>query len=104
MENNSKLIDKYSNYMGYILGDSSKKQSHEVSEERLVKAITRCKELLKRPYIRFMWRSDTTLQATGHGDCDDAFCVVYDGNERKTRLIPLHEVEAMLEAGVFKKD
>lgn len=94
MESNSKLIDKHSNYMGYILGDSSKKQSHEVSEERLVKAITRCKELLKRPYIRFMYRQDST----------DAFCVVYEGDERRTRLIPLHEVEAMLETGVFKKD
>lgn len=79
-------FDKYTNYNRYIVGNRS---AHEVDKLRLAEVIGELKETYKRPYIRFMWVSDT----------DEAMCITYSDykmGERLTKLIPFRELEVIV--------
>lgn len=87
----NKIIDKYSNYNVYFLGSGS--MGHSIEEERLLKVIEACRDLLKKPYIRFIYASRF----------DEAAGVVYDGSERVTKLVSLSDIEKMIEERKFHK-
>jgi len=84
------IIDLTSNYRYYIVGSET---VHEIEKERLLNALRACWDIIKAPYLRFMNVSD----------CSGAYCIVYNGNERVTKLIPFSEVEKMIEEGTFHK-
>ena len=87
------IIDKYSNYNYYIIGASGTSiPAYKVEEVRLLKVVKACMDMLKKPYIRFMYT-----------DRQEPVCTVYDGDNRVTKLIPLTEVEQMIKEGAFHK-
>lgn len=88
------IIDKYSNYNSFIVGaDGTNIVAPKIEEERLRNIIESCIIMLKKPWLRFMYASDAI----------EAYCVVYDGEERVTKLISISEVEKMIEEGSFHK-
>ena len=89
----NKIIKRYSNYNEYKLAGWNMKDCKDVDEDRLLRVIQSCRDLLKKPYLRFMLFSGFT----------DAPCVVYNGEERVTKLIPLSDVEQMIKEGKFHK-
>ena len=89
-----KIFDKYTNYNVYLIGGKVGKMSHDVDTNRLIKAILGCRELLTKPYLRFMYASRF----------DEAACVVYDNGERVTKLTTFSAVEDMINNKRFTKD
>lgn len=88
------IIDKYSNYNPYIVGaDGTNIVAPKIEEERLQNIIESCVKILKKPWIRFMYASDAI----------EAHCIVYDGENRVTKLISISEVEKMIGKGAFHK-
>lgn len=81
----NKMFDKFTNYNAYYVANRA--ASKEVDETRLAKIIQALRDLLKKPYIRFMWLADAV----------EASCIVYDGSERVTKLVPISEIEKMIE-------
>lgn len=78
-------IDVYTNYNVYRV---AKQSSHEIDRERLERIIERCKEkYTEKPYIRFMWVASA----------EEAMCVLYNGKERATKLIPISELEKQID-------
>lgn len=81
-------MDRYTNYK--IFTTASPKR---VNKERLIALIDRCKELLQRPYIRFM----------NVADAFEPFCILYDGDTTITNLIKFSTLETMAKNGKFHK-
>ena len=81
-----KQLDKFTNYNYYVvygISGTSKKNVHEVDILRICNTIKLLRETYKKPYIRFM----------AANNCDTAMCVVYDGNNRVTKLESFNDVE-----------
>ena len=88
----NRFIDNHSNYNGYLIGDRDR--AKEVDAVRLMKLIKACQQLLKKPYIRFMYANYF----------DEAACIVYDGGNSVTKLRPISEIEAMAAKRKFHKE
>lgn len=76
-----KVFNKYTNYSAYILY-AYQGVACKVDERTLCKLIQRLVKKYKKPYVRFMWRANT----------EDAMCALYDGVERKTKLITFNQL------------
>lgn len=79
-----KVVDKYTNYNYYIVGNSSAKK---VEKDRLLSLIGRMMKSKdhKSPYLRFMYVSGQ----------EEAVCIVMDGKERLSKIIPFSDAEKM---------
>ena len=86
-----KIVDRYSNWNYYVVGNN--KLAKKVEDERILKVIGGVIKMLKKPYIRFMYT----------GRFEEAACVVCDDGRHVTKLVPLSEVEKMLKEGKFHK-
>jgi hypothetical protein len=90
----NKYIDKFSNYNYYFVGRTITFDAvKEVTEERLLKVLKAINDLLKKPYLRFMFAKDQS----------DAVAIVYDNNVSVTKLVPLSDIEKMIEERKFHK-
>ena len=86
------IIDRYSNYNFYAVG-TQLVPAHTIDEDRLQNILESCAKLLSKPFIRFM----------SVANVEEAHCVVYNRDNRLTKIIPISEVEKMIEEGKFHK-
>lgn len=88
----NKIIDKYSNYYYYVIGNSLGTRMYEVEEDRLLSLIQSFRDILKKPYLRFMWMTKK----------NEAVFVLYDGDERLTGLVTMSEAETLIRENKIK--
>jgi hypothetical protein len=89
---NNKIISKFSNYNEYVICGITL-GAKKLEEQRLMNAIESCRKMLKKPYIRFIL----------HSLSEEPECFVYDNGEKVTRLLPISQIEQMIEEGKFHK-